>query len=111
MYADKNKVSGFEIKQTQNTMPFTMGTEVLAASWLKLRGSVSQNILMSNDKIVDPTGTFTEKDNTIAHNTTTAAGAGFIWGKNTLDVVMTMGTNGGLDAATLGTNASYTYTF
>lgn len=103
MANEKNKLAS--TKADTNTMPFTLGAEVLATSWMKLRGSVSQNLLMGNKK-TDTTGS-----DTIEHNTTTAAGAGFIWGKNNLDIVMTMGTDGGLNTATLGTNAAYTYMF
>ena len=99
---DKVKVAA---KTTTSSLPVTMGAEVAAASWLKLRGSISQNVFMGSSKAEG-----SEADS-IAHNTTTAAGAGFVWGKNNLDVVMTMGTDGSLDASTLGTNASYTYTF
>lgn len=103
MANEKNKLTS--TKADTNTMPFTLGAEVLATSWMKLRGSVSQNLLMGSTK-TDTTGA-----DTINHNTTTAAGAGFIWGKNNLDIVMTMGTDGSLNTATLGTNAAYTYMF
>lgn len=99
-------------KQDITSLPFTLGAEVLAASWLKLRGSISQNVLLGSNKVTDPTVPPTnERNDSIAHNTTTAAGAGFVWGHNVLDVVMLMGTNSTLDAATFGSNASYTYTF
>jgi len=101
-----------EVKVAKQEMPFTIGAEVLATSWLKLRGSVKQNFFMGSDKTTTTTTTTsTDGANTITHNTTTAAGAGFVWGKNNLDVVMTMGGNGNLDTSTFGTNASYTYMF
>lgn len=99
----KNKVAS--TKEDESKMPFTLGAEVLATSWLKLRGSVSQNLLLGTKK------TDTNGADTIAHDTTTAAGAGFVWGKNNLDVVMSMGTNGDLNSATFGTSAAYTYMF
>ncbi len=94
-----------DYKFETTSMPFTIGAEVLATSWMKLRGSVSQNFFMSSKKET-PNDT-----NTVDHNTTTAAGAGFVWGKNNLDIVMTMGTSGTLDTAAFGTDASYTYMF
>jgi hypothetical protein len=109
MYNRDEKVAAD--KTVTSSMPFTMGAEVLAASWLKLRGSISQNILMGNNKVTDPGTTTNEKNDSITHNTTTAAGAGFVWGHNVVDVVMLMGTSSTLDAATFGSNASYTYTF
>lgn len=92
-------------KTVASSLPITMGAEIAAADWLKLRGSISQNVLVGSVKVGNGE---TDSSN---HNTTTAAGAGFVWGRNNLDVVMTMGTDGSLDASTLGTNASYTYVF
>jgi len=98
-----------ETKTVTSAIPFTVGAEVLATSWMKLRGSVTQNFMMGSTKVTTPTTT-TGADST-AHNTTSAAGAGFVWGKNNLDVVMTMGTNGTLNTAAFGQYASYTYMF
>lgn len=106
-------VTGFSsfadnLKIETTSLPFTMGAEMLATSWLTLRGSVTQNLLLGSKKT---TVSGTGEADTLAHNTTTAAGAGFVWGHNTLDVVMKMGTNGNFDATTFGSDASYTYTF
>lgn len=110
MTTEKQKLPT-EVKTDTQVMPFTIGTEVLAASWLKLRGSVTQNFFMGKNKVATTPAATTDSDNTIDHNTTTAAGAGFVWGKNNLDVVMTMGTSGDLNTTTFGSNASYTYMF
>lgn len=107
MDSDENKTA--KDKTVTSAVPVTMGAEVLAASWLKLRGSITQNLLMGTKKVT--TGGVAGKEDSIAHNTETAAGAGLVWGRSNLDVVMTMGTDGSLDASTLGANASYTYTF
>ncbi len=107
MTTDKEKVG--DTKTVSSEMPFTLGAEVLSTSWMKLRGSVTQNLLLGSTKVT--TGTGTTGDDTVSHNTKTAAGAGFVWGKNNLDVVLVMGTNGSLNGATFGTNASYTYMF
>lgn len=110
MRTDKLKVPA-DRKIDTTSMPFTIGAEVLATSWMKLRGSVTQNVLMSKTKQTTSPANATDKDNTVDHNTTTAAGAGFVWGKNNLDVVMTAGTSGTLDTTAFGTHASYTYMF
>lgn len=98
-------------KTATTTLPFTLGTEVLAAPWLKLRGSVSQNILVGSKKVEKPADTTQEVDGSVNHDTKTAAGAGFIWGRNTVDVAMDMGVSGDFNAANFGAQASYTYTF
>lgn len=110
MKAEKMKVPA-DKKTDTTSMPFTIGAEVLATSWMKLRGSVTQNVLMSKKKIATSPAAGTDRDDTLDHNTTTAAGAGFVWGKNNLDVVMTAGTSGTLDTTAFGTQASYTYMF
>lgn len=111
MKTEKYKVPS-DRKIDTSSMPFTIGAEVLATSWMKLRGSVTQNVLMSKTKDASsPAAPTTDKDNTVDHNTTTAAGAGFVWGKNNLDVVMTAGTSGTLNTTAFGTSASYTYMF
>ena len=106
MISDNNKVGDSKI--ATSALPFSIGTEVIASSWLKLRGSVSQNILLGTTKT---TVAGVGEADSIAQNTVTAAGAGLVWGHNNLDVVLTAGTSGSLDAATFGSNASYTYTF
>jgi hypothetical protein len=97
-----------EVKEVTTSLPLTIGTEVVATSWMKLRGSVTQNVLLGSTK--ETTNGVGEAD-TVASDTTTAAGAGFVWGRNNLDVVLTMGTNGNVDSSNFGSSASYTYLF
>lgn len=97
-----------ETKIATTSLPVTLGAEVSATSWMKLRGSVTQNVLLGSTKTtLDGAG----EANTIGNNTTTAAGAGFVWGRNNLDLVMTMGTAGAVQADDFGSQASYTYLF
>jgi hypothetical protein len=90
-------------------LPVIIGAEVASTPWMTLRGSISQNVLTGSKKVTLPPAT--AKANTVSHNTVTAAGAGFKWGHNNIDAVMTMGTSAGLDATSFGTSASYTYIF
>lgn len=98
-----------DTKQADSALPVTLGAEVAATSWMKLRGSVTQNMLVGSTKTT--VAGVAGKADTVGHDTTTAAGAGFTWGHNNLDLVMKMGTSAGLDSTDFGTNASYTYMF
>lgn len=109
MINNVTKKAAGDDKTVGSRLPFTIGAEVAAASWMKLRGSVSQNLLIGSTK--ETTNGTAGETNTVTHNTTTAAGAGFVWGHNTLDIVMTMGTDGKVDSTAFGSNASYTYLF
>ncbi len=100
-------VDGTKVDRTE--LPVMVGAEVAAAPWLTLRGSLTQNVLLGTTKVSVPSTT--AKANSTSHNTTTAAGAGFKWGHNNLDVVMTLGTSAGVNAADFGSQASYTYLF
>jgi hypothetical protein len=91
-------------KTEETKMPVIIGVEADAASWLTLRGSITQNVLIGSTKT-----TGSEAD-TIAPNTKVAAGAGFKFNKAVLDVVLNAGTSGALDA-NLGANAGLTYMF
>lgn len=106
MSADKTKKSS-EVKTDTTELPVHIGMEVDAASWLVLRGSIAQNVLLGSKK----TATTTSVTDTIAHNTITAAGAGLKFGKSNLDFAMNMGSSGALAFDTLGAQAAYTYLF
>lgn len=104
-----------EAKTTTTSLPFLLGLEYDAASWLTLRTSVTQNVLIGTTKTeVGGTG---EAD-TIANNTTVAAGLGLKMNKWTLDGSMAAATTGNLqlgDGATTATqfvtNMALTYNF
>ncbi|MEY4617508.1 MAG: hypothetical protein RJB66_2468 [Pseudomonadota bacterium] len=107
MYNKEDKTSKNE--EARTSLPVTIGAEVAATSWMKLRGSVAQNVLLGSKKLT--AAGVAGKIDTATHDTVTAAGAGFNWGHNNLDVVMTMGTSAEVDSTNFGTNASYTYMF
>jgi hypothetical protein len=93
-----------DVKSDTAALPVHVGMEVDAASWLILRGSIAQNVLLGSKKVATVT-------DSIAHNTKTAAGAGLKFGKNTIDFAMNMGSSGTLAFDSLGAQAAYTYLF
>ncbi|MGE0631025.1 MAG: hypothetical protein AB7O96_01365 [Pseudobdellovibrionaceae bacterium] len=101
-------------KSATSSLPFYIGVEAEAASWVTLRGSVSQNVFMGSRKGNTTLVSTTDKADTIPQNTMTTAGAGFKFGKVNVDTVMGMGTDGvlfsGADDNTF-VNSSLTYWF
>lgn len=97
--------------QEQTQLPFIIGVEADAASWLTLRASAKQNVILGSSKV--NTGDSTS----IANNTTVALGAGLKFNKFTLDSSLAAGSvpattgNGKVDANNLMANASLTYMF
>ncbi|MFZ4403815.1 MAG: hypothetical protein ACOYOK_06905 [Pseudobdellovibrionaceae bacterium] len=125
----KNKV-GTGTKGELTALPVLIGVEAEAASWLVLRASVTQNVLIGS--ILDEnagtgTGLLTsatakaEKD-TLNDSTTVAAGAGLKFGKLLVDGTLSAAGNGGYLTTGEGnatktsnyallSNVSLTYTF
>ena len=92
-------------------MPFVIGVEADAASWLVLRASAKQNVILGSSKV----GTADSTTNT--NNTTVALGAGLKFNKFMLDSTLVAGSvpsvpgNGTIDANNLMANAALTYMF
>lgn len=99
----------FTKEQTQ--MPFIIGVEADAATWLTLRASAKQNVLLGSTKpnVGDTV--------TVANNTTVALGAGLKFNKFTVDSSLEAGSvpanqgDGTINANNLMANASLTYLF
>jgi hypothetical protein len=89
-------------KTDTSRLPVLIGIEADAASWLTLRGSVKQNVLLGSDK--------TTETDSAPHDTTVAAGAGLKFNKAVLDFTLTAGGTGNLNAS-IGGNAGLTYLF
>lgn len=100
-----------ESKETTTSLPFILGLEYDAASWLVLRTAVTQNVLIGTTKTeVNGTG----DNDTIANNTTVAAGLGLKMNKWTLDGSMAAGSTGDFQFGGAGqfvTNMALTYNF
>lgn len=106
---DTEKESVGNAKTETTTLPVKIGVEAEAASWLALRASVSQNVLLGSTK-TDPNDA-----DTIANNTTVAAGMGLKFGKFMFEGTVSKAGNAtpdfGLDGGNFLSNASMTYTF
>lgn len=89
-------------KTDTTRLPVIIGIEADAASWLTLRGSVTQNVLLGSTK--------TTETDSAPHNTKVAAGAGLKFTKAVLDMTLSAATTGNLNAS-LGANAGLTYMF
>ncbi len=105
MDTEKNKV-GAGTKTETSKLPVYAGIEADAASWLVLRGSVKQNFILGQ------TDNGTNKD-TIANDTTVAAGAGLKFGKLTVDGTLEAANSAtaALNGNNLLANGSITYMF
>lgn len=97
-------------KTAETKLPIYVGVEADATSWMVLRASVKQNVLLGSTK--SETNGAGETD-TIANDTTVAAGAGIKFGKLTLDATIegANDTSAALNGNKLFTNAALTYMF
>jgi hypothetical protein len=106
-----------DTKTTSTSLPFLLGLEYDAASWLALRASVTQNVLLGSTKseglnsTTTPASQYTGESDTIANNTTVAAGAGLKFNKWVVDGSLSAGTTGQLNSTSLMTNVALTYSF
>jgi hypothetical protein len=104
-----------DVKTTTMSLPMIVGVEVDANSWMVLRGSIKQNVILSSKKIDTTPVATTDGTDSIGANTVVAAGAGFKFGKLMLDSTIESGTgataNGKINGTTLLAMGSLTYTF
>jgi hypothetical protein len=105
----KTSAGGTDTKTETSALPVWLGVEAEATSWMVLRAVVSQNFILGQTKT-------TEADS-VADNTTAAAGLGLKFGKFMVDGTLNAATNGNLNlgGGTNGdkflTQASLTYTW
>lgn len=93
------------------TLPVWMGIEANATSWMVMRASVKQSVLINETK--DVTGGAGDGDKTDVDSIAFNAGAGLKLGKGMLDVSFGTANTGNFDYAAAGflTSAAYTYNF
>jgi hypothetical protein len=105
----KEKVG--DTKSSELNMPLIIGLEANALSWLKLRASVTQDVLLSNEKSENATAT-TSETNPGLNTTQFAAGAGIVYNKITVDgTLMTDATQQKLNSNDLLGTVGLTYKF
>jgi hypothetical protein len=98
----KVDVTGVENKTTSMFLPITLGMEVDAATWLTLRGSVTQSTLIANSK-TETAGATTAETSPGLNTTVASVGAGLKFNKITVDGSLE-GLTGGTQAQTLNAN-------
>ncbi len=108
MSNQKVTLASGESKVTASYLPFIAGIEQDAASWMVLRASVMQNVLLGSYKS-ESGGT--GEANTINNNTKVAAGVGLKFGKAAVDGSLAMKTTGDVKTDALMTNLGMTYNF
>lgn len=109
---DKATGAADDTKTTNSTMPVWFGLEAEAASWLVLRGSISQNLFLMGSKKTE-TNSVATTETVNASDTAVNAGLGMKWNKWMFDGTLTAAKNGnfGLDGANFLANGSLTYMF
>jgi hypothetical protein len=123
---DRSYASGAQkFEATTAALPVGVAMEVKAKDWLSLRGSVKQNLLISeeSEKSIPQGGTTTKTSGTIANSTTVAAGMSLVFDTLSIDGVIgnnteagaagndTAAGNGTLRTDALASSVSMTYTF
>lgn len=103
-----NKATGGS-KVEMLSLPVVIGIEADAASWLVLRGSITQTVLLNSMKTSPASGAST--DATGPNNTRVAAGTGIKFNKFMLDTTLAAETNGQINGTNLLANAGLVYNF
>ncbi|MFP5489988.1 MAG: hypothetical protein ACLGG0_00700 [Bacteriovoracia bacterium] len=108
------KDAGEDGENNESDLSATIGLEFDAASWLTLRGSVSQEILINEVETKAAVANSDSNKNTEANTTVVAAGASLKFGDMAVDGMIgntASGTAGEIDSSNLMTRVSMTYRF
>jgi len=105
----KNDKKANKVEETN--LPVVIGIEADAASWLVLRGSVTQTVLLSSTKTTPQPPAAAGETATLANNTKVSAGVGMKFNKFTLDAALAGQTTGAINGGSLLANAGLTYNF
>ncbi len=111
LFNAKKSNSNIDTKVTATYLPFLVGLEYDATSWLTLRGSATQNVLLGSYKQDDGAAGFSDETDTIRNNTKVAAGLGLKFGKWAVDGSWAAQTTGTVNTTNLMTNLGMTYMF
>ena len=105
----KEKVA--DTKTNDLHLPLIIGLEAEANSWLTVRGSVTQNLLLVDSSKTEAAGTTTAETNPGANSTTLAAGAGLKFNKVVVDGSILAAGSQVLNSANLLGQVGLTYAF
>lgn len=105
--------TGTATKSEASYLPVVIGIEAEANTWMVLRASVTQNVLLGTvkDETTIITGGALAETNTWNHSTTVAAGTGIKFNKFTFDGTLGAANGGVVNTTNLLANASLTYMF
>ena len=106
-----NKTDVAASKTTETLLPATFGFETDATSWLALRGSVTQNVLLNNRKVETKTAPTSTTKSTKSGTTSVDAGASLTFGKLALDGSVGVKASGTLNTDNLLSRVGVTYSF
>ncbi|MCM2354672.1 MAG: hypothetical protein NDI63_13725 [Pseudobdellovibrio sp.] len=111
---DVTSVSTDDQEKTELTLPIIVGLEAEATSWLTLRGSLTQDVVIDSSK-TEVGGTTVAETNPGTNSTVAAVGAGLKFNKITIDGSLEGLTGGAatqnLNGNTLLTTVGLTYMF
>ncbi|MGZ3691606.1 MAG: hypothetical protein ACXVAX_08885 [Pseudobdellovibrio sp.] len=109
----KATAGGSDVKNTSTTLPVWISVEADAASWLTLRGSVTQTVLIDSTKQeTTPVAGGTDSEfSPGTNNTTVAFGAGLKFNKVTVDGTLSTATTQVLNSNSLLTQVGMSYWF
>jgi hypothetical protein len=107
----KSSNGNIDRKSEASYLPFLLGVEYDAASWVTLRASATQNVLLGSTKYDDGPGPSTDESDTIRNNTRVAAGVGLRLNKWVLDGSWAAQTTGAVNTTNFLTNLGLTYMF
>lgn len=106
---EKEKVA--DSKTTRMYMPLIIGLESEANSWLTLRGSVTQKLVLMDSEKTEAGGATTTDTNPGLNSTTFAAGAGLKFNKVSVDGTILAAGNQNINGANLLGTVGLTYAF
>ncbi len=105
----KNSVG--DTKSTILNLPIFMGLEVDASSWLVLRGSLTQNLVLLDNSKTEAAGTTVTETSPGASSTVAALGAGMKFNKLHFDGTLSTGTTQKVNTTDLLGQVGLTYMF
>jgi len=97
-------------KVTRYDLPVFVGMEYTAFSWMVVRGSISQNVLLGKTKDETATAPANQAD-TIGNNTTVATGIGLNWNGLLIDATFAGSTTGQFNGNSILANLGVIYNF
>ncbi len=100
-----DKLGSSDTKSESMKIPVTVGLETEANSWMVLRGSVKQNVLLAQGKEGD------DKTENSPNSTVVSAGPGFKFNNMTLDGTFAGVSTGNINSTSFLANVGMTYSF